>query len=192
MPTPSTRTPNAACQSGSIWVQAGTLTKVGQMELTASRNNPAHRRRKDCPCPDCESDRSHLGCPKPFKCRDSAKAILSCIPLKWNPEDNMVKYAPDLTSEQKAKNKKAVETGDFVTFDPKVTFSSPLEDGFKAFTPKAPPAKEPAHQLPPPPGATVEETLIVVKGTHQTDIHGDLQSGGGAWFGNEDRYAQIH
>ncbi|KAG1848898.1 hypothetical protein F4604DRAFT_1687601 [Suillus subluteus] len=51
--------------------------------------------------------------------------------------------------------------------------------------PKAPPAKELAHQLPPL-GAIAEETTIVVKGIHQTDIHGDLQSSGGAWFSNED------
>ncbi|KAG1859489.1 hypothetical protein C8R48DRAFT_565965, partial [Suillus tomentosus] len=73
---------------------------ISQIESIAMRQNPSHRKNKNCSCTHCASDRISLGCAKPFKCKELAVEIMKCIQPKWHPQTQQIKFNLDLTEEQ--------------------------------------------------------------------------------------------
>ncbi|KAG1879900.1 hypothetical protein F4604DRAFT_1490720, partial [Suillus subluteus] len=124
-------------------------TLVQHMSEIVNRNDPTHRKRKECTCSSCSDDRNNLNCAKPFKCAQLARDIMKCILPKWNPNTITQPFNPDLTSEQISDNEKAIKKHEVVLFNPKIPLPSSVEEGFRVFTSPELQSKTPARQDPP-------------------------------------------
>ncbi|KAG1860932.1 hypothetical protein F4604DRAFT_1517677, partial [Suillus subluteus] len=160
---------------------------LGEMEAISSRSSLLHRQNKDCICTYCESDRSNLGCKKPYKCKKLAKDILKCIKPKWDPNFKTTTHIPILSPDKITANNEAVKKGGAVTFQPALPTPASISNGFRIFTLKMPQSDRPAEQAAPSAQVNKATTLeIVVANKCIVDKNGDLISGGGVWFNNAD------
>ncbi|KAG1880938.1 hypothetical protein F4604DRAFT_1578734, partial [Suillus subluteus] len=136
------------------------VTLVQHISELAGRNDPAHRKCKECSCNSCSEVRINLKCTKPFKCAQLAKDMMKCLLPKWNPNTMMQSFNPDLTPDQIIANEKAVKKNEIVLFDPKIPSPSLAEDGFRVFTSPEAQSKTPAKQDPPTSIKTLPSTRV--------------------------------
>jgi hypothetical protein len=108
------------------------VRSVGELETLTRRQDPLHRKHKECPCHHCALDRTIL-CKKPFKCQQLAKDLLTCILPKWNPETSTTPYSLHISPEQIPSNRETDKSKAPIMFDP--TFPSPksIDEGFRVF-----------------------------------------------------------
>ncbi|KAG2336831.1 hypothetical protein BDR05DRAFT_896206, partial [Suillus weaverae] len=142
------------------------VTSVQHISDIANRNDPTHRKRKECMCNPCSKDRNNLKCTKPFKCAQLAKDMMECILPKWNPNTTIQSFNPDLTSDQITTNEKAIKKNELVLFDPKIPSPSSVEEGFRIFTCPEPQSKTPAEQDPPVSVELHHPVSAYIAGTH--------------------------
>jgi hypothetical protein len=107
---------------------------VGQLSNKTKEHGDNHTGRPTCQCPTCKNWRA-ARCHHPHQCRETGKRILASILEKWNP--NMQNDSLDfiLLEEEKANNKKAITTGQDVTFERRITVDK-IDDTICIFTPK--------------------------------------------------------
>ncbi|KAG2337477.1 hypothetical protein BDR05DRAFT_895206, partial [Suillus weaverae] len=142
------------------------VTSVQHISDIANRNDPTHRKCKECMCNPCSKDRNNLKCTKPFKCAQLAKDMMECILPKWNPNTTTQSFNPDLTSDQITANEKAIKKNELVLFDPKIPLPSSVEEGFRVFTCPEPQSKTPAEQDPPVSVELYHPVSTDIAGTH--------------------------
>jgi len=95
---------------------------------------------------------------------------------------------PDLLPEQCISNEKAIKEGGCAIFDPNISLTDNLEDGFYVFTLPEPPSNEPTRQTfsQPEPNTLEEEATAYICGCHYVNLDSDIITGGGAWFDVDD------
>ncbi|KAG1872259.1 hypothetical protein F4604DRAFT_1768284 [Suillus subluteus] len=132
-----------------------------------------HRKNKNCSCEHCISDRTSLGCAKPFKCKKLAEEILKCIQPKWHPGTKHVKFNPD-SSTPASKWKLALKTTS--------GSSSKLTQHVQHLH----------YKSPPPDNSFAESITAIIDSSYHVSKDGEHVSGAGAWFNtNDDRNVSI-
>ncbi|KAK6977420.1 hypothetical protein R3P38DRAFT_2470579, partial [Favolaschia claudopus] len=106
-------------------------TTVARKPHTINQSGMA---RQNCGCPSCRRDRNELGCKNPGKCVDTAKALINCLPPKWNPTiaNQELRVGLALTDNEIEVNARPLEVGEAKCFDPNFRLSS-TENGFRIF-----------------------------------------------------------
>ncbi|KAG1789813.1 uncharacterized protein HD556DRAFT_1213730, partial [Suillus plorans] len=160
---------------------------VGQLENLARRQDPDHKKNKECPCSHCSLDRS-IQCKKPFKCMQLMKRILTCILPKWNPATCTTPYMLTISPEQFTTigNDQDDQDQTPCIFNPVLPSPETLDEGFRIFSASDPPctilaSQTKVHQRAPP-----ELIKITITGTHNVNKDGDHESGGSVWFRTRD------
>lgn len=105
----------------------GDMLKVA--DDTDERKNSHHKRRKNCACPQCKLHRE-AGCMNPHKCGDFARSLLGKLKRRWNPKEKMSDRL--LTEEERA----AAQAEGVRVFEPGISTSKSLGEGFRVFTDK--------------------------------------------------------
>ncbi|KAF8832957.1 hypothetical protein BDN67DRAFT_861125, partial [Paxillus ammoniavirescens] len=143
----------------------GVLTVGHLVELTTTLPTE-HRKRRLCICQKCADARDNLGCVKPFKCFQLAKDLLNCLPPRWNPEDAAPQLVQNPTLTQVEETRRALNKREKILFNPRIALSTPVENGFRVFSPMKEYLPNPACQEPPPPNALHEEVTVLTCGNH--------------------------
>ena len=132
------------------------IGKVKNLRSLAKRLRPGapHQVDRDCPCTDCERDKTK-GCENPHKCAVTAAALVVGLAQKLNPAVPRQTDGLSLTHRRLEKNARAnPRRGDEIVFNPSVTTCTSVVDCFRIFTTLPPselPANHPpAHNAPPP------------------------------------------
>jgi ribonuclease HI len=153
---------------------------------------PTHRPSLYCPCNDCVQDRAK-GCYNPHECASDALTRLQKIPPKWNPMGP--ENPPDLlslTPSRKANNLQAKSNNEHTTFDPSLTCSEHLADGFRVFTTPSTIPSSPALRR--PPLGRIPTGCVITLYTDGACLHNGKRNamcGGGVWAGPENPLNQA-
>ncbi|KAI5986633.1 hypothetical protein EDD15DRAFT_2174739, partial [Pisolithus albus] len=107
----------------------------GITNIACTRLCTTHTNQGSCDCATCSKLRKSAGCLKPFKCINTAKKILDCLPPKWVPAPLPHRSNPDLTAEGAAQNQLALKNDAPVTFNPMLTENGPIENAFHIICP---------------------------------------------------------
>lgn len=163
------------------------VTTTGEMWTLAHTplGNP-HRRLSTCTCPQCNELRETAGCLKPFKCVETASNIIKCIPNKWTPNPAPPRTNPDLSAEEIARNRVALERKEALTFHPALTEAGPIENAFRILCPPTPRTQSPATQYNAPNAITHPTVEILYGSNHRIDDDGTQISSGSAFFKKDD------
>ncbi|KAJ7262996.1 hypothetical protein C8J57DRAFT_1071060, partial [Mycena rebaudengoi] len=107
------------------------ITTVGELMQFSTRSHPnrPHFKRVNCAYTVCKGDRI-TRCPKPFRFREEALALLNCLHLKWDPRRVLHQPNPDLNIEERSENIYALDKKNPVTFDPNLAVKSDLSLAF--------------------------------------------------------------
>ena len=132
------------------------IGKVKNLWLLTKHLRPgaSHQVDRNCPCTDCERDRTK-GCENPHKCAVTAAALVAGLAQKLNPAIPRQMDGLSLTHHHLEKNTWAnPRCSNEIVFNPSVMTRTSLVDCFYIFTTLPPlelPAnRPPAHNAPPP------------------------------------------
>jgi len=164
------------------------IKTVGDLVQTTKRGKDTtsthtHRNRINCACQYCRHDRQIYACLAPNKCYITAKALLSQLNEKWNPDNNNPIDGLTHTPNRKLANANTHSNGEKIIFDPSVTSDNDLSHNFRVFT--APEAKciDPAYRKHPLAEEHEEEATAYIDGACSENGYENAQAGGGVWFG---------
>lgn len=163
------------------------VRSVSDMESLICRQDPSHRKHKDCSCNSCISNRL-IHCKKPFKCALLAKDLLTCILPKWNPESCATHYTLHIDPKQIPENGSADDKNAHAAFNPVFPSPKTLEEGFWAFVVHRPQSTYSARQAITLPGPHPGLADITTADAHLISKDGDHISAGSAWFRAEDTH----
>ena len=165
---------------------------VGDMLRTSARLRiqttlPLHFALLNCPCTDCNHDRS-LGCANPHQCASEALLQIHNIFLKLNPlrlgdpHDNL-----SLTRHRKAHNRRERERKGEILFDPSITCKDSLAECFRIFTDPKHLTRIPAQRFYTVGVRTNARTItIYTDGACFNNGKYDARCGSGIYFGPDD------
>ncbi|RDB22955.1 hypothetical protein Hypma_009806 [Hypsizygus marmoreus] len=139
----------------------------------------------------CAGERDVLKCLNPRKCRNTANAILACLPEKWNPKAELNPSVKDLTEDELEANKAAaLKKGGTLIFNP-VTVRM-LSDGFRAITKVSRISEPPASQEN---GNDMDAVAdcVAISITHAVVKMPSAERivGGAAWFEHQDALEKV-
>ncbi|KAJ7252019.1 hypothetical protein C8J57DRAFT_1238360 [Mycena rebaudengoi] len=158
----------------------GVVTVGDTLELV-ERNYQGHSRRRNCACNSCKADR-HKGCEIPYKCQEEAVKILDCLSEKWDPRMFVNQPNPELDQDDRARNSEAIQNKTEVQFDPRITLTDNLSDGFRVFAGTV--HNTPANQL--DPEQDPSEVNISISSAYRLENDGELLAAGAIWYGGND------
>ena len=146
---------------------------------------PNHQPNLDCPCNECEADRT-LGCGHPHDCANEALTRINLIPPIHNPLRQPPPDGLSLTKSGKRRNEESRKRNGEVTFDPTMTCKNTLAECFRIFTDPAKQTDIPAKRHRPGPIPRCREITIYTDGACINNGKANARCGSGVWFGPND------
>ncbi|KAI9063993.1 hypothetical protein FKP32DRAFT_1546256, partial [Trametes sanguinea] len=132
----SANSPAAKClrQKHNVRTVQDCQAAARRIQSTLNGGQP-HTPKGSCVCLDCMHDRTELGCEHPHACAAAAERALERLSPLWKHEECLPSDGLSLTKRRQESNETARAENGAITFNPAMSVSLPIANGFRMFGP---------------------------------------------------------